>query len=128
MRIPATPTPPTEHTGLAAGNVRRYQVAAIHAAGTRRNVISNFAFAPDTTEVQVLTDGTVVAQGFGAGVRGGTGSALLLRFVRWDPGAEVTVSVWTTANQASNVPKDLGMYADTPPVTETAISQPWGTA
>ena len=109
-----------EHTGLAAGSIRRYQVAAINAAGTgplsryvnsgtRRNVISNFVFADDTDEVQVLTDGTVVAQGFGAGDQGATGSALLLRFARWDTGVEVKVSIWTTANQTSNVPKDLVM-------------------
>ena len=78
-------------------------------SGTRRNVISNFVFAADTTEVQVLTDGTLVGQGFKAGDQGATGSALLLRFARWDPGVDVTVSIWTTANRTSNVPQDLVM-------------------
>ena len=108
-----------EHTGLAAGNIRRYRVAAINAVGTgplseyvnsstRRQVISNFIISGGTTQVQVLNDGTRMAQGFGAGRHGATASALLLKFARWNTGVEVTVSVWTT-DQNSDVPKELVM-------------------
>ena len=77
-------------------------------SSTRRQVISNFIISGGTTQVQVLNDGTRMAQGFGAGRHGATASALLLKFARWNTGVEVTVSVWTT-DQNSDVPKELVM-------------------